>query len=473
LKYNPRLDGLRGVAVLLVMCFHLGVPGFGNGAIGVDIFFVLSGYLISNVLLNRQDGLSEFYWRRFLRLFPAMALVCLALLAVRPFLTDPEQPLVDVLYGALYVANWTRVWGPGDPRYLGHLWSVAIEEQFYLLWPAIFATLVMFRRRTSVALTALLVAASIAWRLHLIDAGAPIARIYNGSDTRADQLLIGCVLALCIGQGSGHSLVERWTRRLAPSMLSCLVLLTTLVASDAPWMLAFGHTAAALATAVLLAAVAQPAPGWLQSCLAWRPLIGVGKISYGLYLWHYPVSLMLLLGGVPLLVRIVLTFVISFIAAALSFRFVERPILRFRVSVPPERAKVLGAAAATLSLVGIAVGVSAYWRADIEFALDPTPMQIEAYGPESLTPGGIYNTQPDGRSAFWFRGSRRIPKDTRLVIGGQVQPAASINGSILVVVGPEIHGIGTMSMQFIGPDGQPRSTSVPLQIRLLPKLGGS
>jgi peptidoglycan/LPS O-acetylase OafA/YrhL len=207
LGYKPALDGSRAVAILAVLLFHGGAPGFGWGYIGVDLFFVLSGYLITSILLVEHAkvgriSLLDFYRRRALRLFPALAALCLTFLVYAAVaLDDPTQGIREVLIVALYAGNWIRAFSLGQPQYLGHTWSLAIEEQLYLVWPLLIWGVLFLSKGSAAKALRLVVAlaiASIGWRAILALQGATADRLYNGSDTRADALLIGAALALAL-----------------------------------------------------------------------------------------------------------------------------------------------------------------------------------------------------------------------------------------------------------------------------------
>jgi len=203
LGYKPALDGLRALAVLPVLLFHGGVPGFQWGYIGVDVFFVISGYLITDTLLKEQAetgciSLLGFYRRRALRLLPALALVCLAVLLFMGLVANSwNQAWREIAIVAFYAGNWTRALGTGLPQYLGHTWSLAIEEQFYIRWPALLLAILALNPTiiSSLRLILALVIAVTCWRIFLALYGASADRLYNGTDTRADALLIGAALA--------------------------------------------------------------------------------------------------------------------------------------------------------------------------------------------------------------------------------------------------------------------------------------
>ncbi len=202
-NYQPRLDGIRTIAVICVLVFHGGLPPRG-GFLGVDVFFVLSGYLITVLLLVevRRTGtirLRRFYTRRAIRLLPALCVMLGTVVTVAIITlpaTSKHEVLLTNIYGLLYVANWAEVAGvPMGP--LGHLWSLALEEQFYLVWPP---TLMWLLRRRNSAFRFLLavVGAITVWRSFLVLAGAPWDYLYYASDVRFDGLLVGCLLGVMI-----------------------------------------------------------------------------------------------------------------------------------------------------------------------------------------------------------------------------------------------------------------------------------
>ena len=343
LGYRPSLDGLRAIAVLAVMSWHYVLPGVKGGFLGVDIFFVLSGFLITKLLVEEWDltggiHLGRFYLRRMLRLFPALFLV---LLVTLPFV--PRSWTLETL---LYVTNWGILnWHLG-PSAIMQLWSLSVEEQFYLVWPPMLLGLLALRTPRAVifAVVALLAAASTTFKIvawHSID---DWSRFYFGSDGRADELLIGCGLGLFL----------TWSRLPGKAWFRLAVKLATIPAvlwlgyliSQAAvyWKLLYhqaGITLVALATAVLiLQCLIAPLPG-LRALLASRPMVGIGRMSYGLYLWHSPVGWLtdprhyevvpILPRAVLLVVRVCLTFAV----AGLSYRFVERPLLRLKHRFSP------------------------------------------------------------------------------------------------------------------------------------------
>jgi peptidoglycan/LPS O-acetylase OafA/YrhL len=280
-KHRPELDGLRGIAILIVLGAHTGVPGFadGGGGAGVTLFFVLSGYLITSLLLAEKAktgrvDLRAFYIRRALRLFPALAatLVVVAMLAVTGLMPQAAKEGVDyrvVVLGVIcYVVNWVAVAGQSIGM-LGHAWSLAVEEQFYIVWPALLLLGLRLGRTPLVLILLLLAFLDTPYRL-LLDLNGGFMHVFVGTDSRGDALLLGCVLAL---------LETHWHPVVGWAGLLGLALVTALWPGD-PGLGAQIMFIPAAAIVGTLAVAGCP------TVLAWPPLAFIGKISYGLYLWH-------------------------------------------------------------------------------------------------------------------------------------------------------------------------------------------
>jgi peptidoglycan/LPS O-acetylase OafA/YrhL len=338
-SYRPALDGLRTVAVYLVLLFHTGWDIADGGFIGVDLFFVLSGFLVSNVILSEVDRtgrfrLGHFYARRVRRLLPAAVVVIVATSAVFVLVTSAARRLSvvgDAQSSLLYVANWRFLLQSEDyfaenvdeSPFL-HFWSLAIEEQFYLVFPVLLLVLLRFRRRRTVALLGGLGA------VFLLSLGAQVhwARVdathaYYGTDARLYQLLAGVLLAVALRTWHVH-VRRRHAEVLAVAGLGLLLLLGSGLVDMTPSWRGIGAT---VASVLVIAGLSLRDNGIVGRALA-RPVpVFLGRISYGTYLWHWPVILVLqeLLATSPRVVA-VLTVGISTGLAALSYEVVERPV---------------------------------------------------------------------------------------------------------------------------------------------------
>ncbi|MSV99930.1 MAG: acyltransferase family protein [Actinobacteria bacterium] len=348
ISYRAGLDGIRAFAVLAVLCYHGGVSWVPGGFLGVDVFFVLSGFLITTLLLkelrSRETiGLVAFWARRARRLLPALFLVLIFCAIFVLFFTTPgTYPSfgADALSSLLYVANWHFIFQGSNyfalgaaPSLLEHTWSLAIEEQFYVLWPLILLGLFRIGARTKILFGVCLVGAlaSTAWMAWLFHHGASLSRLYYGTDTHAECILIGAALALAFLALNRQPLSRRWQQVLGGAGWIGLGLIGFLM-----WHTTFSDSflyqgeflLLALSAAALTLCASVCARSVLTRLLSLGILVFLGRISYGLYLWHFPLFQWLSasrvhLSGWPLLgVRIGVTLVV----AICSFFFVERPI---------------------------------------------------------------------------------------------------------------------------------------------------
>jgi peptidoglycan/LPS O-acetylase OafA/YrhL len=330
--YVPALDGLRGVAIALVVGQHLWhFPAGGN--LGVDLFFALSGFLITTLLLEElaetgRVSVRAFYARRSRRLLPALAVLLIVYLVL-------GGGVSDVALGGLYIGNFVQAFAHPNPLLgggLDHLWSLAEEEQFYLLWPMILLAITGVRRPLMVG--GLLVAALLAYRTGFVIAGAHGPRVYYGPDMHADGLLGGSVLAL-LRMRQPLSVPE-------PLVVTAMVTLffgAFFAEAFAPNSTQYALPVFEFAAVVMVAAAATKTP--LAEALAARPLVSLGKISYSLYLWHV-VILWAFHRQHTLAVLAV-----SLLAASCSYWFVERPFRRHRRSRVERPALALGASASS------------------------------------------------------------------------------------------------------------------------------
>ena len=299
----PALDGVRGIAIALVLLHHCGWPKpiAGPGWIGVDLFFVLSGYLITGILFDTRDApnrAQSFYVRRALRIFPIYYAVLVILFVITPLVHPVHWRQVDALAGEeawywTYLCDWRMAFShPPTVTILGHFWTLSIEEQFYWLWPIVIWAL---SRRAALRLCVALLVGATLLRIYLITSvplvltpTLQVAFAYLFLPTRIDGLVCGALIALALRGPGGSPAVVRWMRPVglaATGVLIATVLLRRTASHDDPWIILTGYPTLALAFAgVLLYAVTTPTP-----FLAWRPLRVLGKYSYGLYVLHQPI----------------------------------------------------------------------------------------------------------------------------------------------------------------------------------------
>ncbi|MEV6442867.1 acyltransferase [Amycolatopsis sp. NPDC051716] len=363
----PALDGLRGVAILGVLAFHTGhLPG---GFLGVDLFFTLSGYLITDLLLREVGAtgavsLGAFWGRRIRRLLPALVtmLAGVTLLVwaagppdlVRTTLDDGPWVQLNLLNWHLLAESagyWDRF---GSQRVFEHLWSIAVEEQFYLLWPPVLLVVARFAKRpeTWVAVVAATASVgSLALMVTLAGAGDP-SRVYTGTDTRAFSLLLGALVATGPVRAVLARTAVRWAGAVTASLMAGIGILWSLAdGTTSPWLFTGGLFAHSLAAALLIGLCAQTPRTGVTSALAWPALRWCGLLSYSLYLWHWPVFVLLSpertgLGGLP---RTLAVLAVSLGLATLSKYLVEDPI-RFRARWARGRSGVLAFTAVTAGL---------------------------------------------------------------------------------------------------------------------------
>lgn len=399
LAYQPALDGLRAIAVLAVLLYHGQVSWARGGFLGVDLFFVLSGYLITSLLLLERSGrgsvdLARFWARRARRLLPALFLVLLAVCVYASVLARPterESLRLDALSTLGYVANWrfalTRqsYFAQYDsPSPLRHMWSLGIEEQYYLVFPlvVVLAVGVVAGRRWLLAVLLLVGAlGSAALMAVRYDPAADPSRVYYGTDTRAQALLIGALLAVwAVGRGEREATTGRTFLKVGPAEvalpgwgalglagLAGFVVLVVLSRDLSGWLYRGGMLLTALVCAALVAGATHAAPtSSVRRLLSWRGLTAVGVVSYGLYLWHWPVYVVLdpdrtgMSGPALLVFRLATTFGL----AALSYHLVERPIrsgagLPGLRRLPPLLAAGAAAGVLVLGIVGSTVASGA------------------------------------------------------------------------------------------------------------------
>jgi peptidoglycan/LPS O-acetylase OafA/YrhL len=357
------LDGLRAVALLIIMGYHFGVGWLQGGFFSLDIFYVLSGYLITGLLVSeyRKRGaikLSAFWLRRARRLLPALLIVLVVVTLMIRF-AEPQGLYPDFRMSALsalfYFSNWFQIaaasnyfLATGAVSPLTHTWSLAVEEQFYLVWPLVVLAVMHLSRTFARGLRALLVlsvAGAVASAVEMAVLYSPAAnnttRLYFGTDTHAQSILVGAVLACAMtiiqmrrgNQGMApvaHAAVARWSLVLLglAGFAGTLTLTYTLVGTSSFDYRGGFMLSALSAAAIITAAVCVPR-GPIAWTLSLSPLVWLGTISYGAYLWHYPVFIYLdsQRTGASGLSLLVIRFVSTFTLAALSYYLVERPVM--------------------------------------------------------------------------------------------------------------------------------------------------
>lgn len=351
--YAPALDGLRALAVAGVLAYHAGVDAIPGGFLGVDVFLVLSGYLITTLLLaewRRVGGvrLMHFWERRFRRLAPALAIVVAAVVAHAALTGTVAAVRGDALATLSWVQNWHLALGRasyfavfGEASPLRHAWSLALEAQWYLLWPPLLllGLRIAGGRPRALGGVALGLAAASALAMWTgFDPGADPSRIYYGTDTRAQGLLVGAAFALLL---VGRPQRRAWTLA-GMAGAAALVAAAAGLADLDPRLYRGGFLLVALATAAVLGAALRE--GWAARALACEPLPWLGRISYGIYLWHWPLYLWL---G-PSIAAVALTVG----AASASYLLIETPVRRAR---PNRRRLALGLSLGSIGALAVAV----------------------------------------------------------------------------------------------------------------------
>lgn len=337
LGYRPALDGIRALAILIVIGKHaFNYPQ--QGGLGVDLFFVLSGFLISTILLEEHErtgriSLRDFYRRRALRLLPALGAMLAAAVPVLLLTASDRGTLIGLAGAFTYTSNFLLVLVPDQlPEALRHLWSLAQEEQFYAIWPV--ALLVLLRRRpaliTYILVTALM--ATMLASLVLAAAGATLERLYYSPDTHSGSILVGCLVALVYHQGGLPRIVETVHARRITSLLSVAFVLGFPFAVGHRWQLLYalpGHVLfSAVAGLLILCAVSGDTP--VVRLLGAAPMRFVGITSYALYLWHVPILVALGVHSHFEGWRSFAGVALSFMAATTSYFVIELPFLRLK-----------------------------------------------------------------------------------------------------------------------------------------------
>jgi len=338
LPYAPALDGIRGIAILLVFFYHSG--RLVGGWIGVDLFFTLSGYLITSILVmeyerDRSIRLGRFLTRRAFRLLPALGVVlCVALVLSLLLHDNVRGTAIDAAAALGDMLNFRYAFfHPSTQTGLGHLWSLSVEEKFYIIWPIfLIVSMSTIGRKGSMVCALGLVVAIVVWRALLVAADGPsiYGRVYFGFDTRTDELLIGSALALWgyhPGQAVSRKLLWCWP---AFAVMVAVVLLK--VDADTRWEAVSSYPLLGAGAAFLIIVATPDKATVVTRILTIVPLVALGRISYGFYLWHYLIMTRLNGHGVEGSKAMLATFGLTLTASIASYHLIERPALRFHAN---------------------------------------------------------------------------------------------------------------------------------------------
>lgn len=398
-RYMPGIDGLRAIAVIGVILYHLNIPWFPGGFSGVTVFFVLSGYLITDILIdewnqNHKINYLHFMIRRLRRLAPALLVMIFIITLTVIFTNHPsfEKVRSDFLPSLFYVTNWWYIFhevsyfesfGPASP--FTHIWSLAIEEQFYLIWPLAVILGCTFLKRKRLRAMAILIGVVLSAGLmaFLYIPGEDPSRVYYGTDTRAFSLLLGAALAIVWpSQRLSKTLPKHASIVLEFVGVSGLLLIIIMFSTTSQFDESHyqgGMLLLSIITTLVVAALAHPASK-LAQWLSVKPLKWIGGRSYGIYLWHYPIIVLTTpivnTDGINIW-RITLQIAATFLISALSYRYVEVPIRAGRLKLTTiKRSVMLGSGAV---IIVFAIGIGFVFAAK-------TTMTVTTFGPLTVDP---------------------------------------------------------------------------------------
>ncbi len=415
-QYLPGLDGLRAISVLAVVLYHANISWAVGGYLGVESFFVISGYLITSLLLreflvNKQINLGCFWLRRVRRLLPALCLLLVAVVPLAWWLAPDAIPRLreDIPGALLYISNWVFVSRQisyfekfGRPPLLQHLWSLAVEEQFYLVWPLAFWGILRILRLRSAKQTSrlalpILILAGTTFGL-MISRYNPLAdpsRVYYGTDTRATGFLLGAGLAMLRKPGSVSVRRGRMVNAAGLAGMLGLLWLFGNLHEHTTYLYRGGFLLSASLTCLVILSVSSPqAP--LSKLLGFRPLRWLGTRSYGIYLWHWPLMVVWNWGSgsaQPDAVTLALQLILTGLLAEFSYRWIEQPIRRHGLRTWwSNSARVLGGLRANAASVAAMLIVAGY------IVVQPTaaaPSQVNTTASTFPTPTSMVEAESE------------------------------------------------------------------------------
>lgn len=341
-NYIKGMDGLRALAVLMVFAYHLKMPFARGGLLGVTVFFVISGFLITRILVSELENtntihLKRFWIKRIRRLLPAVLTMSAALIFVsaafnRVLFTKACQ---DLLSAVFCYNNWHQIFNQvsyfenaGAPSPLTHCWSLAVEAQFYLVYPLVLLLLARFksRRKLSAGVTFGLAAISMGLMWFLFDPAKDPSRVYYGTDTRAFSLLFGSFLAMIDEYTGAVKRIPGVLRDIAgTASLAGLLYMMARIEGYSSFLYKGGQGLASLLTVLVITALLNE-NSILNKALSLQPLRWIGVLSYGIYLWHYPIILLVSNGKKSVWWMMVIDILLTGILSALSYYFIETPI---------------------------------------------------------------------------------------------------------------------------------------------------
>lgn len=336
MQYNPALDGVRAIAALAVVASHCRVPLLNGGLIGVDVFFVLSGYLITSILRAEAMeagtvSLRRFYWRRALRLWPPLLLMLVGYAALAPSLLPPGDMVADVALAATYLTDYALAFWR-TPVNLSHTWSLSVEEHFYLIWPLVILATRSFSRSALLRIFAMGFVAATVWRIADASIWGDWVRTYYRFDTRMSGLMLGGLIAVSNWRPPAEQ-AAMIGRLSVYVLIAALVTFRFKVLGFTSW----GGIIVDLAAAGLILSLISGEATGLFRALSRRGVVYLGKISYSIYLWHFPITLVVR-GQVNPVAAFLAVSVLSIAIAALSYEFLEKPMKSIRRRQAPEGA---------------------------------------------------------------------------------------------------------------------------------------